>query len=153
MSFTDTEKHWLWGCAAATAASRSEVNVAMPHLRGKWSPTNAILRILESSSMRQSLHSSRPALLCTRVCVPTASVRPQRELGKDFGSVDSVLQAVVFKACGSTDPMPAPQEREKDVRADAVIVSMSPTKLSLCMIASRQSPLPFHPAKSLYLAS
>src|ERR1700726_2334334 len=47
MSFTDTEKHWLWGCAAATAASRSDVNVAMPHLRGKWSPTNAILRTLE----------------------------------------------------------------------------------------------------------
>jgi hypothetical protein len=44
------------------------------------------------------------------------------------------------------------QEREKDVRADAVIVSMSPTK-SLGMVASRQSPLPFHPAKSLYLAS
>src|SRR6266571_6691900 len=79
MSFTDTEKHWLWGCAAATAASRSDVNVAMPHLRGKWSPTNAILRILEPSSMRQSLHSSRPALLCTRVCAPTANVPPQRE--------------------------------------------------------------------------
>src|SRR6266851_4553669 len=79
MSFTDTEKHWFWGCAAATAASRSDVNVAMPHLRGKWSPTNAILRILEPSSMRQSLHSSRPALLCTRVCAPTANVPPQRE--------------------------------------------------------------------------
>jgi hypothetical protein len=38
--------------------------------------------------------------------LPTANVRPQRELGKDSGSVDSVLQAVVFKACGSTDPMP-----------------------------------------------
>jgi hypothetical protein len=105
MSFTDTEKHWLWGCAAATAASRSDVNVAMPHLRGKWSPTNAILRILELSSMRQSLHSSRPALLCTRVCAPTANVPPQREMGKDSGSVDPVLRAVVFKACGSTDPM------------------------------------------------
>jgi hypothetical protein len=44
------------------------------------------------------------------------------------------------------------QEREEDIRADAVIVSMSPTKLSLGMVAS-QSPLPFHPAKSLYLAS
>jgi hypothetical protein len=44
------------------------------------------------------------------------------------------------------------QEREKDIRADAVIVSMSPTKLIL-MVASLQSPLPFHPAKSLYLAS
>src|SRR5271157_5016354 len=101
MSFTDTEKHWLGGCATATAASRSDVNVAMPHLRGKWSPTNAILRILEPSSMRQSLHSSRPALLCTRVCAPTANVPLQRQLGKDSGSVDSVLRAVVFKACGS----------------------------------------------------
>jgi len=45
------------------------------------------------------------------------------------------------------------QEREKDIRADAVIVSMSLTKLSLGMVASLQSPLPFHPAKSLYLAS
>jgi hypothetical protein len=45
------------------------------------------------------------------------------------------------------------QEREKDVRADAVIVSMGPTKLSLGMVASRQSPLPFYTAKSLYLAS
>jgi hypothetical protein len=129
------------------------VNVAMPHLRGKWSPTNAILRILESSSMRQSLHSSRPALLCTRVCAPTANVPPQRELGKDPGSVDSVLRAVVFKACGSTDPMRVGRSARRIFRADAVIVSMSPTKLSLGMVASRQSPLPFHPAKSLYLAS
>src|SRR2546425_5250961 len=124
MSFTDSEKHWLWGCAAATAASRSDVNVAMPHLRGKWSPTNAILRILEPSSMRQSLHSSRPALLCTGVSSPTAYVPPQRELGRDSGSVGSVLRAVVFKACGSTDPMRVGR-REKDIRADAVTVSMS----------------------------
>src|ERR1700674_1338081 len=153
MSFTDTEKHWLWGCAVATAASRSDVNVAMPHLRGKWSPTHAILRILEPSSMRQSLHSSRPALLCRRVCAPTANVRPQREPGKDSGSVDSVLRAVVFKPCGSTDPDRSWQEREKDIRADAAIVSMSPAKLSLGIVASLQSPLPFHPVKSLYRAS
>ena len=35
MSLTGTAKHRLWGCRAATAPSRSEVNVAMPHLRGK----------------------------------------------------------------------------------------------------------------------
>jgi hypothetical protein len=35
------------------------------------------------------------------------------------------------------------QEHEKDIRADAMIVSMSPTKLSLGMVASPQSPLPF----------
>ncbi len=63
MSLTDTEKHWLWGCAVATAASRSDVNVAMPHLRGKWSPTKAILRTLEASFFRHSFHSSRPTLL------------------------------------------------------------------------------------------
>jgi hypothetical protein len=45
------------------------------------------------------------------------------------------------------------QEREKDIRADTVIVSMSPTKLSLGVVASLQSPLPFHPTKSLYRAS
>jgi hypothetical protein len=44
-------------------------------------------------------------------------------------------------------------EREKDIRADEVIVSMSTTKLSLGMVASLQSRLRFHPAKSLYLAS
>jgi hypothetical protein len=78
---------------------------------------------------------------------------PQRELGKDSGSVDSVLRAVVFKACGSTDPMRVGREHEKDTRADALIVSMSTTKLSLGMVASLKSPLPFHPVKSLYLAS
>jgi hypothetical protein len=45
------------------------------------------------------------------------------------------------------------QERDKNIRAYAVIVSVSPTKLSLGMVASLQSPLPFHQAKSLYLAS
>jgi hypothetical protein len=39
------------------------------------------------------------------------------------------------------------QEREKDIRADAVIVSMSPTKLSLGAVASLQRPLPFQPSK------
>src|ERR1700694_3100050 len=70
MSFTDTEKHWLWGCAAATASSRSDVNVAMPHLRGKWSPTNAILRTLEVCCMRYPF-AQRP-----RSRVP----RPRREI-------------------------------------------------------------------------
>jgi len=41
------------------------------------------------------------------------------------------------------------QEREKDIRADAVIVSMSPTKLSLGMV----EPAAVSPGKSLYLAS
>ena len=57
MSLTDTREHWLWGCAAATAASRSEVNVAMPHLRGRWSPTKAILRTLEVSFMKHCVDS------------------------------------------------------------------------------------------------
>src|SRR5216683_754228 len=101
MSFTATEKHWLWGCAVATAASRSDVNVAMPHLRGKWSPTNAILRILKSSFMRQSFipraprcyaHKSGRQLQMCRLSV--------RWEGAFSGSVDSVLRAVVFKACG-----------------------------------------------------
>src|SRR5216684_3796726 len=106
MSFTDTDKHWLWGCAAATAASRSDVNVAMPHLRGKWSPTNAILRTLEPSFMRQSFIPRAPR------CYAHESARqPQmcrlsvKWEGAFSGSVDSVLRAVVFKACGSTDPM------------------------------------------------
>ena len=45
MSLTDTARHWLAGCAAATAASRSDVNVAMPHfarqvVADKGDPTN-----------------------------------------------------------------------------------------------------------------
>ena len=74
-------------------------------------------------------------------------MRPQRELGKDSGSVDSVLRVVVFKACGSTDPDAGWQEREKDIRADAVIVSMSPTKLSLGMVASPAEPAAVSPGK------
>src|SRR5438309_9522246 len=58
MSFTDTEKHWLSGFAAATAASRSDVNVAMPHLRGRWSPTKAILRTLEGLFMKAARNRS-----------------------------------------------------------------------------------------------
>src|SRR5579872_2831846 len=61
MSLTDTARHWLSGCALATAASKSDVNVAIPHLRGKWSPTKAILRILDVSFMCPfRLNSSRP---------------------------------------------------------------------------------------------
>jgi hypothetical protein len=41
------------------------------------------------------------------------------------------------------------QEREKDIRADAVIVSMSPTKLSIGMVSSLQSPLPVSPGKNI----
>src|SRR5580692_9901489 len=54
MSLTDTAKHWLWGCAVWTAARRSVVNVAIPHLRGKWSATNAILRTLDVCCIRYS---------------------------------------------------------------------------------------------------
>src|SRR5574340_311880 len=52
MSLTDTARHWLCGCALWTAASRSAVKVAMPHLRGKWSPTKAILRTLDVSFIK-----------------------------------------------------------------------------------------------------
>src|SRR6266853_5425696 len=136
MSFTDTDKHWLWGCAAATAASRSDVNVAMPHLRGKWSPTNAILRTLEPSFMRQSFIPRAPR------CYAQESARqPQmcrlgvKREGAFSGSVDSVLRAVVFKACGSTVPMRVGRS------AGRIFGQMSdrldePTKLSLGMVAS-----------------
>src|SRR5260370_14938949 len=125
MSFTDTEKHWLWGCAAATAASRSDVNVAMPHWRGKWSPTNAILRILEPSSMRQSLHSLRPALLCSRVRAKLQMCRLSANWGRlrycRFRPSGGVFQGMrLYRSDAGW------QEHEKDVRADAVIGSLSP---------------------------
>src|SRR5579863_3599771 len=78
MSLTDTAKHWLWGCALWTAASRSVVNVAMPHLRGKWSPTKAILRTLDVGCIRYSFARRLPA--------PIA-------LGSVFGHADRDIHA------------------------------------------------------------
>src|SRR6516162_2720502 len=109
MSFTETEKHWLSGFAAATAASRSDVNVAMPHLRGKWSPTNAILRTLNPSFIRQSFIPRAPQ------CYAHESARQLRMCrlsvkweGAFSGSGDSVLRVGVFKACGSARCRPPP---------------------------------------------
>jgi len=45
-------------------------------------------------------------------------VPPQRELGKDSGSVDSVLRAVVFQGIRVYRPDEGWQEREKDIRAE-----------------------------------
>ena len=44
------------------------------------------------------------------------------------------------------------QEREKDIRANAVIVSMSLPSYPSVWLHPLQSPLLFHLAKSLYLA-
>src|SRR5450759_3913975 len=52
----------------------------------------AFIFLAPSTAMHKSLRAN---------CKCAASVG----LGKDSGSVDSVLRAVVFKACGSTDPM------------------------------------------------
>src|SRR5712691_8867689 len=126
MSFTATEKHWLWGCAVATAASRSDVNVAMPHLRGKWSPTNAILRILEPSFMGQSFIPRTPRCYAHESARQLQMYRLSVKWEGTFsGSVDSVLRAVISRhaVCRSDAGW---QERGKDIRADAVIVSMSP---------------------------
>src|SRR5260370_42497902 len=103
--------------------------------------------------MRQSFIPRAPRCYAHESARQTANVPPQRELGKDSGSVDSVLRVVVFKACGSTDPDAGWQERKKDIRADAAIVSMSPAELSLALLASLQRPLPFPPRKSLYRPS
>src|ERR1700683_3620228 len=86
MSFTDTEKHCLWGCVAATAASKSDVNVAMPHLRGKWSPTKAILRTLDVSFMRHFCAAAH--------CFPSnrfSGLRHEREMKR----IPQVLQLPV----------------------------------------------------------
>src|SRR6266852_7493417 len=126
MSFTASEKHWLWGCAVATAASRSDVNVAMPHLRGTWSPTNAILRILETSFMGQSFIPRTPRCYAHESARHLQMYRLSVKWEGTFsGSVDSVLRAVISRhAVYLSDA--GWQERGKDIRADAVIVSMSP---------------------------
>src|SRR5205823_3329786 len=85
MSLTDTARHWLCGCAATTAASKSDVNVAMPHLRGRWSPTKAILRTLVVSFMR---------LWSTRVSAPYFAVLPN--------PADAFLDFVRTPVCGDT---------------------------------------------------
>ncbi len=80
-------------------------------------------------------HPSRPALLCARVCAPTANVPPQRE--------ESTLPGLENPLAGARKGY----SRRCSDRLD------EPTKLSLGMVASLQSPLLFHLAKSLYLAS
>jgi hypothetical protein len=42
--FDDTGKALALRMGTRDRGQQSEVNVAMPHLRGKWSPTKAILR-------------------------------------------------------------------------------------------------------------
>src|SRR5260370_39574929 len=83
MSLTDTARHWLWGCALRTAASRSDVNVAMPHLRGRWSPTKAILRTLEGLFMeaRHSLAAWWPG---------TASINQLPQYHRSFSCLNRV---------------------------------------------------------------
>ncbi len=72
--------------------------------------------------------------------------------GTFSGSVDSVLRAVVFRArglpirCGLAGAPEGYSHRRSDGLDE-------PTKLSVGMIASLQSPLLSHLAKSLYLAS
>src|SRR3974390_834617 len=88
MSFTETEKHWLCGFALATAASRSDVNVAIPHLRGKWSPTKAIWRTFESSFMGSTLARRTGTVLIN----PSPSVAPDPANEEDlsgFAAPDS----------------------------------------------------------------
>jgi hypothetical protein len=80
-------------------------------------------------------HSSRPALLRTRVCAPTANVPPQRE--------ESTLPGV-------ENPLAGAREGYSGRR---VIVSMSPPSYLSVWLQSLQIPLLFHLAKSLYLAS
>src|SRR2546425_7176178 len=99
-------------------------------------------------------HSSRPALLCTRVCAPTANVPPQREVGRSvlrqcrfasFGRWFSRHAGLPIR-CGLAGAREGYSRRCSDRLHE-------PTKLSLGMVASPQSPLLFHLAKSLYLAS
>ncbi len=72
-------------------------------------------------------HSSRPALLCTRVCARQLQMcrLSVKWEGAFSGSVDSVLRAVVFKARGSTDPMRVGRSAGKDIRPDAVVIPTS----------------------------
>src|SRR5260370_41172789 len=107
MSLTATQKHWLWGCADATAPSRSDVKVAMPHLRGKWSPTKAILRTLECSLM---------TLSCWQVCkggrgfLACAKNHPQQ------CPSDQDLHGIVQDACGDTPATTSHLPPVEDVR-------------------------------------
>ena len=72
--------------------------------------------------------------------------------GTFSGSVDSVLRAVVFKACGLPIRCGLAGAREGYSRRRSHRLD-EPTKLSLGMIACLQSLLLSHLAKSLYLPS
>src|SRR5260370_19627379 len=98
-------------------------------------------------------HSSRPALLCTRVCAPTTNVPTQREVGRNvFRQCRFRPSGGDFKACGLPIRCGLAGAREGYSRRPSDRPD-KPTKLSLSMIASLQSPLLSDLAKSLYLAS
>ena len=69
---------------------------------------------------------------------PLVSIPPLR--GGDFQGI---------RVYRSDDSCPAMHSARGFAPALLNIGSMSPTRLSLSMVASRQSPLPFHPARSL----
>src|ERR1700685_3997089 len=101
MSLTETHRHWLCGYALCTADSRSVVKVAMPHLRGRWSPTNAILRIFAVSFKRIPFATMGLDLFRIRLCDalkclgrgsdskggPTAMIPSRRRRGWEFSEV------------------------------------------------------------------
>src|SRR5438309_2094060 len=90
MSFTDTARHWLWGCPLATAASRSDVKVAIPHLRGRWSPTKATLRILEALFMKTKfLAAWRLGAVLIKLVLQVASPRGNGVDPSDFAAPGS----------------------------------------------------------------
>src|SRR5271163_2091112 len=82
MSLTETHRHWLCGYALCTADSRSVVKVAMPHLRGKWSPTKAILRIFAVSFKRIPFATMLLDLFRIRLCDALKCVRGEGSASK-----------------------------------------------------------------------
>ena len=73
----------------------------------------------------------------------------QPELERRRSSLVSIppFRAGIFKALGSFDPMMG-WEAAQEARSGAADHRLDePTKLSLGMVASLQSPPPFHPAK------
>src|ERR1700727_1824391 len=94
MSLTETHTQVLSGYTLCTADSRSVVKVAIPHLRGKWSPTNAILCIFVVRSIGNAL-DDMPELLGRTGC--QCAKKRRREGGRlDRGSLENATRGRLF---------------------------------------------------------
>src|ERR1700733_8494197 len=110
MSLTETHRHLLCGYWFCTADSRSVVKVAIPHLRGKWSPTKAILRIFAVSFRWNPLVAMLSASFIVRL-LPGIDLKAASNLSRFVGSQRFTYDSrFVVVQTGPTKSEPKPAE-------------------------------------------